>query len=56
MLSVDEIRQALKPMNLMEVSRLTGVSYGSIRRLMEPDSKPAYETVRKVADWLESRP
>ena len=55
MMSVNEMRKRLKPMNLKMVSREAGVSYGAVRRLSQEDSKPSYETARKVAAWLESR-
>jgi len=55
MQTLEQIRKQLQPMNLSAVAEQSGVSYGALRRMMMPHSKPSYETVRKVSVWLESR-
>ncbi|AIM40820.1 transcriptional regulator [Idiomarinaceae phage Phi1M2-2] len=55
MLSLNEIRKRLQPMNLSVVAEQTGVSYNAIYRLAKGKTSPKYETVQKVAQWLEEQ-
>lgn len=55
MKTLEQIREALRPMRLTDVADATGVSYGAVWRLMQPGSKPSYQTVKAITDWLESR-
>lgn len=54
MLTLQEIKARLQPMNLKHVSRETGVSYNALWRLANEKSQPRYETVELVSKWLES--
>ena len=55
MLELEEIRRLLKDMNLSKVAEVTGVPYGRIWRLVHTAGSPSYETVRAMAQYLESR-
>lgn len=55
MLTLDDIKKRLEPMNLRTVAKETGVSYNSIYRLANGQTQPKYETVQKVAQWLEAQ-
>lgn len=52
MYTLDEVRRLLKPLNISEVSRQTGVHQNAIYRLMNNKSKPSYETVMKISEYL----
>jgi len=55
MLTLEQILQKLQPMNLMEVSRATGLPYMSIWKLCnERYQEPPYSAVKKLSDYLES--
>lgn len=55
MLTLDQILLKLQPMNLMEVSRATGLPYMSIWKLCnERYAEPPYSAVKKLSDYLES--
>lgn len=53
MMTINEIRARLKPMNLKAVARESGVHYNAIYRLMNGGTSPAYETVQKIVTYLE---
>lgn len=52
-MTLDEVREKLKPMNVSFVSRQTGVHKNAIYRLMNGTTEPKYETVQKIINWLE---
>lgn len=55
MLTLEQILTKLQPMNLMEVSRATGLPYMSIWKLCnERYQEPPYSAVKKLSDYLES--
>ena len=55
MLTLEQILHKLQPMNLMEVSRATGIPYMSIWKLCnERYAEPPYSAVKKLSDYLES--
>jgi DNA-binding phage protein len=53
MLTVDQIKIILSDRNLSKVAIESEVSAASIYRLLKEDSKPLYETVKKLSDYLE---
>lgn len=56
MLTLEEIRHRLQPMNLQYVSRETGLHSNIVYRLAKGNTPdPRYETVKKLSDWLEGR-
>ena len=56
MLTIEQIRAALKDSNLAAVAGASHVSYNSIRQLMTAENpSPKFETVKKLSLYLESR-
>jgi DNA-binding phage protein len=55
MKTVEEIRSALSDRNLRKVAYDAGISSASVYRLMKEDSKPLYETVKALSDYLEGK-
>jgi predicted transcriptional regulator len=53
MLTLDEIKKRLEPMNLKAVAKETGISYNAIYRMAKGDTNPKYETVQKITKWIE---
>jgi predicted transcriptional regulator len=54
MLTLEEIKKMLKPMNLKAVSEAAGVSYNTVYRLAKTDADPNYSTVKAISDYLEN--
>lgn len=54
MLEVEEIRQRLKNHNLSKVAVAAGVDKHTLYRLMNERSRPAYDTVKRLVEWMES--
>lgn len=54
MLTLDEVKRRLKPMNLQHVAKETGIHPNALYRICAGASGPRYETVKKLSDWLES--
>lgn len=52
MLTVEQIKNLLKDANLKKVAEKSGVHYATIYRFMREDSKPLYETVKALSDYL----
>lgn len=52
LMDIEDIRQKLKPYNLTVVAAESGVDKHTLYRLMNEHSKPAYETVKKIIEWL----
>lgn len=55
MITLDELREILEPMNIREVARGAGVHPNAIYRLIHKGSQPSYETVKKIVTYLESK-
>lgn len=56
MLDLSEIRRLLADMNLSRVAEAVDLPYGRIYRLAHrPEQQPSFETVNRVAAYLESR-
>ena len=53
MIEVEELRRKLKPFNLTAVAEEAGVDKHTLYRLMNERSRPSYETVKKLVEWLE---
>lgn len=57
MLSLDKIIEMLKDRNLSEVSRRTELSIPTVWRIANGQAgNVGYETVKKLSDYLESKP
>lgn len=52
MVELEELRKQLEPYNLSKVSRATGVDRSTLSRLMNEHSRPSYDTVKTLVDWL----
>jgi DNA-binding phage protein len=52
MLTVEQIKSRLKDANLKRVAENAGVHPATVYRLMNEDSKPLYETVKALSDYL----
>lgn len=55
MLTVEQIKTRLKDANLKRVAQAAGVHPATVYRLMSEDSKPLYETVKALSDYLSKR-
>lgn len=54
MLTLDQIRDRLKHSNLRAVAEVAGVHYNTLYKLMNTDCDPAYSTIKKLSDYLQS--
>lgn len=52
MMTVEQIRKRLEDANLKRVAENAGVHPATVYRLMNEDSKPLYETVKALSDYL----
>lgn len=52
MMTIEQIREALKDRNLMHIAEQTGVSYSSLHRLATGAAEPNYTTVLAIAEYL----
>ena len=52
MIEVETIRAKLKTHNLSKVALESGVDKHTMYRLMNERSKPSYETVKKLVEWM----
>jgi hypothetical protein len=55
MMAPDEIRAALRDRNLQKVAEGSKVSAATIYRFMNTASRPAYDTVKALSDYLEGK-
>ena len=53
MLTIEQIQRRLEAMNLRKVSDASGVAYNTVRRIAGGSVNVEYETVRKLAEYLE---
>lgn len=52
MMTLDEVKEALKHYKLNRVAAEAGVDKFTLYRMMKENAKPSYETVKKLSDWL----
>ena len=55
MKTLEEIKRQLEDSKLKTVADKTGVHYNAIYRLMNGQTNPSYETVKKLSDYLEAK-
>ena len=56
MLTIEQIQKQLKDRNLSAVARVTGMSRQTISAISNGTStKPSYETVKLLSDYLEGK-
>lgn len=53
MIEIDDLRKKLETHNLTKVAEQAGVDKHTLYRLMNERSRPAYETVKKLVEWME---
>lgn len=53
MLTLDQIRAALRDRRLAKVADATGLHYNTIREIRDnPDANPTYKVIRALSDYL----
>ena len=52
MMTIEQIKKRLADANLKRVAENSGVHPATVYRLMEGESKPLYETVKALSDYL----
>ena len=52
MMTLDQIKTELAHYSLAKVARASGVDKASIYRMMKEGSKPSYDIVKKLSDYL----
>ncbi len=55
MLTLDEIKKRLEPMNLQRVAKETGLHPNVLYRISAGGEGARYETVKRISDWLEAQ-
>lgn len=55
MLTLEEIKKRLMPMNLQYVARETGVHANVLYKIQRGHQNPKYETVKRLSDWMEGQ-
>lgn len=53
MMTLETVKRRLEPMNLRRVAQETGIHENALYRLMRDKTRPSYETVKRLSDWLE---
>ena len=51
-MTLDQIKAELTHYSLAKVARASGVDKASIYRMMKEGSKPSYDIVKKLSDYL----
>lgn len=54
MLDIDTIRRLMADRNIRKVARRIGVHPNTLYRTIWGTSRPRYETIKKVSDYLEA--
>jgi DNA-binding phage protein len=52
MMTIEQIKQRLEDANLKRVAENAGVHPATVYRFMQDESKPLYETVKALSDYL----
>lgn len=53
MLTLDQIREALRDRRLAKVAESTGLHYNTIREVRDnPDANPTYKVLKALSDYL----
>lgn len=52
MMTLEQIKEKLKDRNLSAVADATGIHRNAIYRLVNGRSRPSYETVRRLVEYL----
>jgi DNA-binding phage protein len=52
MMTIEQIKDRLRDANLKRVAKNAGIHPATVYRFMQEDSKPLYETVKALSDYL----
>ena len=52
MMTIEQIKKRLEDANLRRVAENSGVHPATVYRFMQEESKPLYETVKALSDYL----
>lgn len=55
MLTLDEIKQRLKPYNLRAIAEETGISYPILWRAIRKNKPVKYDVVKTLSDYLQRK-
>lgn len=55
MMTIEQIKDRLMDANLKRVAENAGIHPATVYRFMKEDSKPLYETVKALSDYLTRR-
>ena len=55
MMTPEQVREALRDRNIQKVAEGSRVAAATIYRFMSGTSRPTYETVKALSDYLERR-
>lgn len=55
-MTLEEVREALKDRRLIVVAAETNLSYPTIKAILDGRTSPKYETVKLLSDYLQGRP
>lgn len=56
MLDIEQIKNKLSDRNLNAVARATGLAYDTVWRVAKGRyTKPSYDTLKRISDYLESK-
>lgn len=53
MIEIEDLRKKLETHNLSKVAEQAGVDKHTLYRLMHERSRPAYDTVKRLVEWME---
>lgn len=54
MMTLEQVQERLKPMNLRVVSNESGIKYGLLWKTVNQKMRVNYDVVKKLSDYLES--
>jgi len=53
-MTIEEVRFALRDRRLKMVAEAIGLSYPTIKGVLDGDTEPKYETIRLLSDYLQN--
>jgi hypothetical protein len=55
MMTLEQVQERLKPMNLRVVSSETGIKYGLLWKTVNQKMRVNYDVVKRLSDYLEAQ-
>lgn len=52
MMDLERVRAMLKPMNLREVARETGLHYNTVRMIASGEAEPSYQSLKALSEFM----